>query len=55
MTLKQNCWEFKNCGREPGGRLLAPFVAVSFKGHLLPSSQTVCPAIFINSLDSKRV
>ncbi len=19
MVLKQNCWEFKNCGREPGG------------------------------------
>src|SRR5512140_2111906 len=18
--MKQNCWEFKNCGREPGGR-----------------------------------
>lgn len=19
MTVKQNCWEFKRCGREPGG------------------------------------
>lgn len=20
MAEKQNCWEFKNCGREPGGK-----------------------------------
>jgi len=20
VDAKQNCWEFKNCGREPGGR-----------------------------------
>jgi len=19
MTVRQNCWEFKQCGREPGG------------------------------------
>jgi len=23
MTQKQNCWEFKNCGREPGGHSVA--------------------------------
>ena len=22
-TLKQNCWEFKKCGREPGGTKVA--------------------------------
>ena len=25
MALKQNCWEFKRCGREPGGSKAAEF------------------------------
>jgi hypothetical protein len=25
MALKQNCWEFKQCGREPGGLKVAEF------------------------------
>ncbi len=25
--MKKNCWEFKNCGREPGGRNVDEFGA----------------------------
>ena len=25
MTKKQNCWEFKKCGREPGGKKVGEF------------------------------
>ncbi len=25
MTIKKNCWEYKGCGREPGGAKVAEF------------------------------
>lgn len=35
--MKQNCWEFKKCGREPGGRRV--------------SELGVCPAAICSELD----
>ncbi|MDA8169256.1 MAG: hypothetical protein M0Z59_06090 [Nitrospiraceae bacterium] len=37
MEAKMNCWEFKNCGREPGGSNVA--------------DQGICPATSEEKLD----
>ncbi|MFX1274537.1 MAG: two-CW domain-containing protein [Promethearchaeota archaeon] len=39
MHEKQNCWEFKDCGREPGGRNIKQFGVCPASTDLINSGQ----------------